>query len=301
MDDPPIWAWPFEQIRKITTQAHAGADLTPRVWPTGARAAVALSFDFDGETSWLYRGGRSPAAMSRGEYGARVGVHRILSLLARHEVPATFFVPAVNGQLHPDAIDAILQSGRHEIGVHGWIHERGQDLTAEVERELLTRAFDYWRTRVGHNPAGIRTPSWDFTAHTLGIIKDLGFIYDSSLMGDDRPYELCVDNIPTGIVELPVEWLLDDHPFLQIDPTNGSRSTMHPGALLEIWRSEFQMAYEERTLFLLTMHPQVIGHRSRLKMLETLVEEIRSTPGIWFATHEAVAQVVRAEAAKNGQ
>ncbi|MBT3605947.1 MAG: polysaccharide deacetylase [Candidatus Latescibacteria bacterium] len=300
MAEQPIWTWPLEQIQKVTTQAHAGADLTPQVWPNGAQVAVALSFDFDGETSWLYRGEHSPAAMSRGAYGARVGIYRILSLLARHEVPATFFVPAVNGQLHPEAIDAILESGQHEIGLHGWIHEKGQDLTAEQERELLTKAFEYWRTRVGRAPAGIRTPSWDFTAHTLSIIRDLGLVYDSSLMSDDRPYELCIDHKPTGVVELPVEWLLDDHPFLQIDPTQGTRSFMDLNALLEIWRAEFQMAYEERTLFLLTMHPQVIGHRSRLKMLETLVEEIKATPNVWFATHEAVAQFVRTEAVKNG-
>jgi peptidoglycan/xylan/chitin deacetylase (PgdA/CDA1 family) len=300
MAEKPIWGWPLEAIEKVTTQAHAGADPTPSAWPDGAQVAVALSFDFDGETSWLYRGEHSPASMSRGEYGARVGIHRILDLLARHELPATFFVPAVNGQLHPKAIDAILGSGRHEIGVHGWIHERGQDLTANQERELITKAFEYWHNRIGKAPAGIRTPSWDFTAHTLEIIRDLGFVYDSSLMGDDRPYSLCIDHVPTGVVELPVEWLLDDHPFLQIDPTRGSRSYIHPGAVLEIWRAEFQMAFEERTLFLLTMHPQVIGHRSRLKMLETLVEEIRTTPGVWFATHESVARFVAPEAANDG-
>jgi peptidoglycan/xylan/chitin deacetylase (PgdA/CDA1 family) len=167
--------------------------------------AVALSFDFDGETSWLYRGEHSPASMSRGDYGARVGVPRILSLLDRYDVPATFFVPAVNGELHPEAIDAILASGRHEIGVHGWIQERVQDLTPDQERELLTKAFAFWEARLDQPPAGIRTPSWDFTAHTLAIIRDLGFVYDSSLMGDDRPYELCANGEPTGVVELPVE------------------------------------------------------------------------------------------------
>jgi len=299
MAEQPIYEWSLEQVQKVTTQAHAGVDLTPQVWPNGARVAVALSFDFDAETSWLYRGAHSPAGMSRGAYGARVGIYRILSLLARREVPATFFVPAVNGQLHPEAIDAILESGQHEIGVHGWIHERGQDLTGEKERELLSKAFEFWRSRTGRAPAGIRTPSWDFTAHTLGIIRDLGFVYDSSLMSDDRPYELCIDHEPTGIVELPVEWLLDDHPFLQIDPTQGTRSFMDLNALLEIWRAEFQMAYEERTLFLLTMHPQVIGHRSRLKMLDILIQEIKNTPEVWFATHEAVAQFVRPEVSKD--
>ena len=293
MTETPIWEWPLDAVRKVTQQAHAGRDLTPRTWPDGAQVAVALSFDFDGETSWLYRGERSPAAMSRGDYGARVGLPRVLALLDRYDVPASFFVPAVNGQLHPEAVDAILSTGRHEIGVHGWIHERVQDLTEGQERELLTRSFDYWKERVGRPPSGIRTPSWDFSAHSLSIIRDLGFIYDSSLMGDDRPYELCVEGGPTGLVELPVEWLLDDHPFLQIDPARGTRSFIHPNAVLEIWRAEFTAALEEGTMFLLTMHPQVIGHRSRLAMLEQLIREIRDTPDSWFATHESIARYVQ--------
>jgi peptidoglycan/xylan/chitin deacetylase (PgdA/CDA1 family) len=294
MSERPVWGWSLDEIRAVTGKAEAGRDLTPDRWPGDAKVAVALSFDFDGETSWLYRGERSPAAMSRGSYGARVGVPRILDLLDRYDVPASFFVPAINGQLHPDAIDAILAKGRHEIGVHGWIHERAQDLTAEQERELLTRSFDYWQGRTGEPPAGIRTPSWDFTPHTLQIISDLGFVYDSSLMGDDRPYELCTDGEPTGIVELPVEWLLDDHPYLQIDPVRGVRAAIDPEAVLGVWRAEFAAALSEQTLFLLTMHPQVIGHRSRLAMLETLIQEIRDTEGVWFGTHEEVARFVNA-------
>ncbi len=200
----------------------------------------------------------------------------------------------MNGELHPEAIDAIFASGRHEIGVHGWIHERAQDLTPDQEWELLTKAFAFWEARLDQPPAGIRTPSWDFTVQTLTIIRDLGFVYDSSLMGDDRHYELCVNGKPTGVVELPVEWLLDDHPYLQIGPARGSRSYIHPDAVLEIWRAEFAAALQEQTLFLLTMHPQVIGHRSRLAMLEMLVKEISNTPGVWFATHEAVALAVTA-------
>ena len=294
----PIWQWSLEQIQAVTRRVHAGKDLTPAHWPNGAQVAVALSFDFDAETGWLRRGQRSPAAMSRGAYGARVGIPRILSLLDRYDLPATFFIPAVAAQLHPQAVDAILARERHEIGVHGWVHELAQELTGEEERELSERAFNFWRARLGKPPAGIRTPSWDFTPHTLGIIRELGFVYDSSLMADDRPYELDADGTPTGIVELPVEWLLDDHPFFQIDPTQGSRSYIHPDAVYRIWQDEFKMACREKTLFLLTMHPQVIGHRARLSMLERLVEHLRGTPGVWFATHEAVANYVLKKAPK---
>jgi peptidoglycan/xylan/chitin deacetylase (PgdA/CDA1 family) len=277
----------------VTDRVRAGRDLTPERWPDDARVAVALSFDFDAETGWLRRGLHSPASMARGAYGARAGLPRILELLGRYGIPATFFVPAVSGQLHPQAVDAILARGRHEIGLHGWIHELIQELTEEEERELTGRAFDFWSRKVGRAPAGIRTPSWDFTPRTMAIIRELGLVYDSSLMGDDRPYELMAGDAPTGVVELPVEWLLDDYPYFQIDFASGSRPYIDPDAVMRIWRDEFEAAYRERTLFLLTMHPQVIGHRSRLAMLGRLIESVLEKTGVWFATHEAVANHVR--------
>ena len=287
----PIWNWPLERIRRVTGAASAGRDLTPKRWPGGARVAVALSFDFDAETSWFRRGLHSPASMSRGAYGARVGVGRILRVLDTYGVKASFFIPAVAGQLHPKPVDAILDAG-HEVGVHGWIHESARDLTGEEERDLLSRAFDYWRERLGRPPAGIRTPSWDFTEYTLEILLDLGFIYDSSLMGDDRPYELTQNGKATGLVELPVEWLLDDYPYLQIQMDGGMMPHIKPADVLDIWKREFEVAREEGTMFLLTMHPQVIGHRSRLAMLEDLVHYLKDQPDVWFATHEAIARAV---------
>ena len=292
----PIWNWSLEQIQAVTCCVHAGKDLTPDRWPNGARVAVTLSFDFDAETGWLRRGHHSPSAMSRGAYGARVGVPRILDLLDRYDLPATFFVPAIAARLHPGVIDDILEPARHEIGVHGWIHELAQELSGEEEFELLSRSFDLLKQRIGKSPAGIRTPSWDFTPHTMGIIRKLGFIYDSSLMGDDRPYELVVGDTPTGVVELPVEWLLDDHPYFNIDHAQHNLPYIQPEDVREIWQAEFEMACREGTLFLLTMHPQVIGHRSRLAMLEKLIRNLRGQSGVWFATHEAIAQYVLEQA-----
>lgn len=288
----PIWQWSLEQVQAVTHCVHAGRDLTPAHWLDNAQVAVALSFDFDAETGWLRRGQHSPASMARGAYGARVGIPRILDLLDRYGLPATFFVPAVTAQLHPQAVDAILAREQHEIGMHGWIHELAQELTGEEERELLGRSFGFWQEKIGKPPAGIRTPSWDFTPHTLGIIQELGFVYDSSLMADDRPYELVASGEPSGVVELPVEWLLDDYPYFQIDSAQGSRPYIHPDAVYRIWQAEFEMAYQEGTLFLLTMHPQVIGHRSRLSMLERLIQYLRGKPRVWFAAHEAIAKYV---------
>jgi peptidoglycan/xylan/chitin deacetylase (PgdA/CDA1 family) len=253
--------------------------------------AVALSFDMDSETGFLRSANYSPQPLSRGEYGPRVSIPRITKLFDQHGIPATFFIPAVSGHLHPDAVDAILNARqKHEIGIHGWVHERIADLPPEEERMLTRRAFDWWTKRLGRKPVGIRTPSWDFTSETLSIIRELGLLYDSSLMGDDRPYEILAAGKPTGLVELPVEWILDDFTYYSYDRASSAYHRMSDNAVLEIYKAEFDKAYEERTMFLLTMHPFVSGHRSRIAALEKLLIYMKSKQGVWFATHEQVAR-----------
>ncbi|MBI3684467.1 MAG: polysaccharide deacetylase [Acidobacteria bacterium] len=292
---PPVWKWDYARIESTVRNVRAGRDLTPKQWPGGSRVAVALSFDMDAETGFLRSGYLSPQPLSRGEYGPRVGVPRILRMLEKHHVPATFFIPAVSGQLHSDAVDAILRSQlKHEIGLHGWVHERISELSPGQERDLTRRAFDWWTQRLGRKPAGIRTPSWDFTSATLAIIRELGFLYDSSLMGDDRPYEILAGGKPSGLIELPVEWILDDFTYYSYDRPSSAYHRMADSDVFEIYKAEFDMAYEERTLFLLTMHPFVTGHRSRLAALERLVVHMKSKPGVWFATHEQVARAAAA-------
>ncbi|MBI3470276.1 MAG: polysaccharide deacetylase [Candidatus Solibacter usitatus] len=287
----PVWKWDYPRIAATVDQVRAGRDLTPTSWPGGGRVAVALSFDMDAETGFLRSGSLTAQPLSRGEYGPRVGVPRILGMLEKHRVPATFFIPAVSGQFHPEAVDAILKSPlKHEIGVHGWVHERLTDLSPAEERDLTRRAFDFWTKRLGRKPAGIRTPSWDFTSETLSIIRELGFLYDSSLMGDDRPYEILAQGKPTGLIELPVEWILDDFTYYSYDRPSSAYHRMSDSDVFEIYRGEFDKAYEEGTLFLLTMHPFVTGHRSRLAALERLVVHMRLKRGVWFATHEQVAR-----------
>jgi len=291
-----VWEWNILQIQSVVGKVRAGRDLTPKPWPHGARVAVALSFDFDAESGFLVSGNDSAQPLSRGEYGPRVGVPRILEMAEKYKVPLTFFIPAVDGQLHPDAIDAILKSPlKHEIGIHGWVHEPISQLKPGQERELTTRAFEWWTQRLGHKPAGIRTPSWDFTGDTLAIIRDLGFAYDSSLMADDRPYEIVAEGKPTGLVELPVEWILDDYAYYSYDRRSDAYNRVGDSDVYEIYKGEFDEAYEEGTMFLLTMHPFVTGHRSRLAALDRLVAYMQSKPGVWFGTLQQVAAVAKGQ------
>jgi peptidoglycan/xylan/chitin deacetylase (PgdA/CDA1 family) len=288
----PPWTLSEEEIRAVVGRVRAGRDLTPAGWPGGARVAVGLSFDLDNETGSLRDGRTSPSLLSQGEYGSRAGLPRVLALLGRHRIPATFFVPAVSALLYPDSIRAIVRPGVHEIGLHGWIHERNSQLDERTERELMKRALDTLERAAGRRPVGMRTPSWDYSPYTIRLAAELGLLYDSSLMADDRPYEVLADGRPTGIVELPVEWILDDYPYFWMDRFSTIRPTMTPDDVLSIWKAEFDGAYEEGTLFILTLHPHVIGHRGRMAMLERLVAHMRGRPGVWFATHEAIARHV---------
>jgi peptidoglycan-N-acetylglucosamine deacetylase len=142
-------------------------------------------------------------------------------------------------------------------------------------------------------PVGIRTPSWDFSQHTLAITREMGLLYDSSLMADDEPYELLEDGEPTGVVELPVEWIRDDAVYFNMDRFSALRPYTPPSAVLEVFKAEFDGAYEEGGLFLLTMHPHIIGHRSRVRILDELIRYIRSHSGVWFTTHAEVAQYAK--------
>ena len=283
----------LEEIRTIANRVRAGRSLQPTTWPNGARVAVSISFDVDNDTIAIARSETpSIGAMSQGEYGARVGLRRVVELMDQHEIPASFFVPAVSLVISPEMVDVIQASGRHEFGVHGWIHELNAELDADTERELVTRAVAYVTEATGSRPVGYRAPSWNFSPNTLNIVKGLGFLYDSSLMADDRPYELMQDGEPTGIVELPVEWILDDAPLM--NPRGNSYTS--PRELLQVYIDEFDKAYEEGTLFLLTTHPHIIGHRSRIIVLEDLINHIQTKGDVWFATHQQIAEYVKDQA-----
>jgi peptidoglycan/xylan/chitin deacetylase (PgdA/CDA1 family) len=287
------WLLSPDQVKSMVSKVRAGKDLTPSTWPEGAKVAVALSFDFDAETNALRDGDYSPGVLSQGEYAARVSIPRILALLDKYRIPASFFVPAVTALLHPEEIKAIMAKGRHEIGLHGWIHERNSLLSEEEERDLMKKSFATLKEVAGKAPVGIRTPSWDFSPATLKIIRELGLLYDTSLMADDRPYEILEEGKPTGVVELPVEWLLDDYPYFGFERYSAVRPHIAPTDVMAVWAAEFDQAFEEGTLFVLTMHPKYIGHRSRIVMLEKLIEHILSRKSIWFATHEDIARYVK--------
>lgn len=289
------WDWDEPTLRRVVSGVRAG----PRgrtTWPGGAQVAVALSFDADDETPWMRSSDGAPVSnLAAAEYDHRVGTPRVLDLLGRFSVPSTFFVPGVAALLHPEQVRAVVDCG-HEVAVHGWIHERPEQLDRSQERGLLARSIDILEAVAGVRPSGMRTPSFGFSLHTLELAVELGISYDSSLMADDEPYELLLDGEPSGVVEVPVDWSRDDAAFFITDRTSGLRPQPSPRLLLEAWQDEYRAARRDHGLFQLTMHPDVIGRRSRLVILEELLVEMTADGGVWFATHAEVADAWRREA-----
>ena len=279
-----------EALKAQYQHQGVGRRLKPKQWPNGARVAVALSFDIDNATVPLSRGQLGSEDLSRGMYGAVDGLPRILRVLDRQNVPASFFIPAVSLALNPEMAPEILKRKRHEIGVHGWIHEHLGALNNEgQEQKLLLESIQALTRAIGKRPVGYRAPSWAMSPFTMRQVKQEGFLYDSSLMASDDAYEVTIDGRPSGVIELPIERILDDAPYYGA----ASGSLPSPELVDQIYRAEFDVAWQEHGLYVLTMHPHYTGHRSRALWLEKLIVYMKSKPGVWFATHEEVARYLK--------
>lgn len=260
------------------------------VWPNGARCAAMLTFDFDAESGWLSRDPSvvdRPGILSQGEYGARVAVPRILELLDKQQVPATFFVPGWVAENWPEQTKAIRDAG-HEIGHHGYLHERNRPEDPEGERDAFANGLSALESVLSIRPVGYRSPGWDLTPITLDLVRDAGMIYSSNLMGDAWPYTH--RHADGNVVELPVQWLNDDAPFFMFHPQLVNRPIQPPEAVFAQWREEALGAHELGGVFMLTMHPQLSGHPSRLRALRDFISFLKNVDGVWLAQCQQVAR-----------
>ena len=292
VESQPGTFWSDQKLLDTINAVSMGEKLQPKAWPKGARVAVLLTFDDDTQSFPLRDGVTEPTALSGYDYGAKTGTPRLLEILERHKVPATFFVTGVDSLIHPELVPLLLKSGRNEIGIHGWIHEYPPGLDSEAEEErLLDKAIDRIQSLTGKKPAGYRAPSWAFSTYTMGLIQKKGFLYDSSLQSSEVPYKIMAKGKDTGVVELPIDWTLTETPYL------GAKGHMpSPDLLFEFYKQEFDGAYKEGTTFILTLHPFLSGHRSPMQHLDDLLTYMQSKPGVWFTTGEELAHYVKGPA-----
>ncbi|MFD4955452.1 polysaccharide deacetylase [Streptomyces sp. NPDC058451] len=260
-------------------------------WPDGVRAAAAFTFDVDAESCVL---AHDPSASSRMSlmthqaYGPRVGVPRLLRVLRRQEVKATFFVPGFTADTYPDMVRSIIDEG-HEVAHHGYLHEPMQGIDAAREAEYLDRGLEAL-DRLGIRPAGYRAPWWEMNWHTPDLLIERGFQYDSSLLDGDTPYRLHGTETAGDLVEIPVDWGLDDWEQYAFYPGwTGSGVIESPRKVHEMWLLEARAHHAESGCFVLTNHPFISGRPSRAAALERLIEDVRALDGMWVTTLGEIA------------
>jgi peptidoglycan/xylan/chitin deacetylase (PgdA/CDA1 family) len=261
-------------------------------WPDGKKAAVALTFDMDGETiPYVVDPDNAPrrlSLMSEMAYGPNVGIHRILDLLDLYEIRASVFVPGRTAELHPDVVKEIVARG-HDIGHHGYMHERPDGLSDEVERKVLERGIEVLTSITGKAPTGYRSPAAELKPTSPALLVEHGFAWDTTLMGADHPYI-----VPTergDLIELPMYWHNDDWPlfgFVSVPAVGNGISP--PSAVFEVWSEQFEGLYERGGLFNLCMHPFLSGRPAGLRILERLIRFMRGFPQVWWAPLSEIAE-----------
>jgi peptidoglycan/xylan/chitin deacetylase (PgdA/CDA1 family) len=278
--------------RSVASSSFPPAPIT---WPGGKSAAGCLTFDLDAEAPVLtadISSIRRMTPMSHQSYGPLVGVPRILTLLSRHDLKATFFVPGYSAERYPEIVRSIAESG-HEIAHHSYFHENTVGMDAKTESAMLDRGLRALYDVAGVRPVGYRAPMWEMNYHTPRLLAERGFLYDSSLMDSDYPYVLAVDDSPGAatLVEIPVSWGLDDwEQYAFLPELIGSGVIESPAKVLEMWTLELQAMHRLGASFVLCCHPFLSGRPSRAEALERLVEQMKALPGLWITTIDDVAR-----------
>jgi len=256
------------------------------------RLTVALTVDAD-FISDAVRRGDAPVKLSHGEFGARVGLPRLLALFAEHGIPSTVFAPGHSLVTWPALARDVAAAG-HELATHGWYHEDFAELSVDETRDILQRSSEAVAELTGAAPAGFRAPYWSLGPRTLELVTEAGFRYDSSLQADDYGlYRVRSGDRHTTaegsrwgtespLVEVPVYWALDDWPYFE--PGTGRDGLSAPSRVMEIWSGELRYAYDHAPggLLTVTVHPECIGRGHRMLMLEQFILAAKSLPGVVF-------------------
>ena len=258
-------------------------------WPEDYQCAVVLSFDFDAESDELRTAPDKVVPLTKGKYGATLGLDRIFRTVEGSSLPATFFVPGWVAENYPERTKEIERRG-FEIGGHGYLHEKVSELGWQNEKRILKKSISGIRKVTGRNPVGYRAPWFDFSKHSLGLLSELGYEYDSSLMNQDLPFFV---KLPVSkakpLVELPVDWSLDDYPAFELHGKS-------PREVREIWQAEFDALYSEGSLSLddaPRMHWKSVANHHAARVHSTYANQGQSMVRVSRGSFEMVAVSAR--------
>ncbi|MEO9337541.1 polysaccharide deacetylase [Mesorhizobium sp. SB112] len=256
-------------------------------WPEGKQSAALLSVDVDATSPFMWAQREDvPERLGTLEirrFGPRTGLYRLLDLFARYDFKASFYVPGYVAETNPEILPAILEGG-HEIGLHGFFHEIVAEVSDDEFTGALEASLELFEKQTGQKPVGFRSPAWEMTPHMLREVKRFGLAYDSSLSGFDHPYDI------DGILEIPVQWPIDDAIFFKFEGGGRDKWPLQSGrAVLEDWISEWRTLHRFGGLFTLTVHDWISGRAQRIALLEKLFDEIKSESSVWVATAAEIA------------
>ncbi|MFO0255547.1 MAG: polysaccharide deacetylase family protein [Betaproteobacteria bacterium] len=269
------------------------------------RHIACITFDFDAISGWIARGMTSPSPISRGEFGPNVALPRILDLLDREGIPTSWYVPGHTLETYPEQCRQVFAAG-HEIGHHGWTHRSPAAMTPEQEEAELVRANDCIRDLTGQGARGYRSPAWDLSEHSADLLLKHGFVYDSSMMGDDyTPYRVrrgdvielekpAVFGPETPLIEMPVSWTLDDYPHFEFirTPTWILPGNMNANKVLDNWVNDFVYLRDHLDwgVITYTFHPFVIGRGHRMLVLEKLIRTLKEGGAVFMKLEDAATE-----------
>lgn len=263
----------------------------PVTWPERFRAAASFTFDVDAESAVLVADpvtATRPMVMTHQSYGPLVGVPRILGILEKHQVPATFFVPGYTAERYPGVVRDIVAAG-HEIGHHGYLHEPLLGVDVDTEAAYLDRGLEALASVAGVRPVGYRAPMWEPTWNTPRLLAERGFRYDSSLMDADVPYLLAVPG-HDPLVEIPMQWALDDwEQYCFLPGVSGEGLIESPAKAEELWTLELDALRDLGGCFVLTSHPFLTGRPSRAAVLDRLIGRALAYGDVWVTSLGAIA------------
>lgn len=264
-------------------------------WPAGFQSAAVFTFDVDGSAEQQLYEGNILGANSVGDYGPKVGLPRILNLLERQGLSATFFVAAWIAERFPERIVEISKRG-HEIGTHGYLHENLTKLTDTEEAAIHDRSIEVLTRISGVRPRAFRAPIGGLhSPRTLRMLRERGFDCDSSSTGSYFPSRVNLDGKELAMAEVPFSFLLDDFPYFW-GGTEGVPPKFFPMTqpveAFEYWSSEFEGIHAIGGLFVSLCHPRAIGRYSRLRYLEQLIERVKQTPRVWLTDLRSVVEWV---------
>lgn len=260
------------------------------LWPNNAKCAVTITVNLDAEFFWLsmFPGSiHRPKTLSMGQYGPNRGLERVLDVFDRFTIKATFFIPGRVAEVYPEHVQEIVRRG-HEIGHHGYEHENFGHVTIDQQRVAIQRGIEALEKVCGVRPLGFRAPEGEMTLETMKVLQEFGFLYSSSMFGDDRPYFVSLDGQPTSLVEIPLHWELNDFPFFAFNyapafPAGQGRIANYT-QVLDTWKEEFTGFYQYGLHYVTQFDPQTIGTPGRIALLENLLAFILEKDDIWLCT-----------------